>query len=66
MGMAVDANVLIFSRIREEIAAGMTVQRAINEGFGRAFTAILDANLTTCWSAASCSPWAPARSKASR
>ncbi|WP_025109226.1 protein translocase subunit SecD [Pseudomonas sp. H1h] len=47
MGMAVDANVLIFSRIREEIAAGMTVQRAINEGFGRAFTAILDANLTT-------------------
>jgi preprotein translocase subunit SecD len=47
MGMAVDANVLIFSRIREEIAAGMTVQRAINEGFGRAFTAIVDANLTT-------------------
>jgi preprotein translocase subunit SecD len=47
MGMAVDANVLIFSRIREEIASGMTVQRAINEGFGRAFTAILDSNLTT-------------------
>ncbi|WP_350613716.1 protein translocase subunit SecD [Pseudomonas sp. HY7a-MNA-CIBAN-0227] len=47
MGMAVDANVLIFSRIREEIAAGMTVQRAISEGFGRAFTAILDSNLTT-------------------
>lgn len=47
MGMAVDANVLIFSRIREEIAAGMTVQRAINEGFSRAFTAILDANLTS-------------------
>jgi preprotein translocase subunit SecD len=47
MGMAVDANVLIFSRIREEIANGMTIQRAINEGFGRAFTAILDANLTT-------------------
>jgi preprotein translocase subunit SecD len=47
MGMAVDANVLIFSRIREEIAGGMTIQRAINEGFGRAFTAILDANLTT-------------------
>ncbi|WP_417693921.1 protein translocase subunit SecD [Pseudomonas sp.] len=47
MGMAVDANVLIFSRIREEIAAGMSVQRAINEGFGRAFTAIIDANLTT-------------------
>ncbi|MDE1195467.1 MAG: protein translocase subunit SecD [Pseudomonas sp.] len=47
MGMAVDANVLIFSRIREEIANGMTVQRAINEGFDRAYTAILDANLTT-------------------
>lgn len=47
MGMAVDANVLIFSRIREEIAAGMSVQRAISEGFGRAFTAILDSNLTT-------------------
>ncbi|NBA95665.1 protein translocase subunit SecD [Pseudomonas sp. R5(2019)] len=47
MGMAVDANVLIFSRIREEIAAGMSVQRAIHEGFDRAYTAILDANLTT-------------------
>lgn len=47
MGMAVDANVLIFSRIREEIANGMTVQRAIHEGFDRAYTAILDANLTT-------------------
>ncbi|WP_426141170.1 protein translocase subunit SecD [Pseudomonas sp. DWP3-1-2] len=47
MGMAVDANVLIFSRIREEIARGMTVQRAINEGFDRAYTAIIDANLTT-------------------
>ncbi|GLX87921.1 MULTISPECIES: protein translocase subunit SecD [Pseudomonas] len=47
MGMAVDANVLIFSRIREEIANGMTPQRAINEGFNRAFTAIIDSNLTT-------------------
>jgi preprotein translocase subunit SecD len=47
MGMAVDANVLIFSRIREEIANGMTPQRAINEGFNRAFTAIVDSNLTT-------------------
>ena len=34
MGMAVDANVLIFSRIREEIANGMSIQRAIHEGFG--------------------------------
>jgi preprotein translocase subunit SecD len=47
MGMAVDANVLIFSRIREELARGMSVQRAINEGFDRAFTAIIDSNLTT-------------------
>lgn len=47
MGMAVDANVLIFSRIREELKAGMSVQRAIHEGFNRAFTAIIDANLTS-------------------
>lgn len=47
MGMAVDANVLIFSRIREEIANGMSIQRAIHEGFDRAYSAILDANLTT-------------------
>lgn len=47
MGMAVDANVLIFSRIREEIANGMAVQRAIHEGFDRAFSAIVDGNLTT-------------------
>ncbi len=47
MGMAVDANVLTFSRIREEIANGMSVQRAIHEGFDRAFSAIVDGNLTT-------------------
>ncbi|WP_278399996.1 protein translocase subunit SecD [Stutzerimonas kunmingensis] len=47
MGMAVDANVLIFSRIREEIANGMSIQRAIHEGFDRAFSAIVDGNLTT-------------------
>lgn len=47
MGMAVDANVLIFSRIREEIANGMSVQRAIHEGFDRALSAIVDGNLTT-------------------
>jgi preprotein translocase subunit SecD len=45
--MAVDANVLIFSRIREEISNGMSVQRAIHEGFDRAFSAIIDGNLTT-------------------
>lgn len=47
VGMAVDANVLIFSRIREELANGMSPQGAINAGFDRAFTTILDANLTT-------------------
>ncbi|MCJ8168718.1 protein translocase subunit SecD [Atopomonas sediminilitoris] len=47
MGMAVDANVLIFSRIREEIANGMSIQRAIHEGFDRATSAIVDGNLTT-------------------
>ena len=47
LGMAVDANVLIFSRIREEIQNGMSVQRAIHEGFDRALSAIVDGNLTT-------------------
>ena len=47
MGMAVDANVLIFSRIREEIASGASVQRAIHEGFDKALSAIVDGNLTT-------------------
>lgn len=47
VGMAVDANVLIFSRIREELANGLAAQSAINSGFDRAFTTILDANLTT-------------------
>ena len=47
MGMAVDANVLINERIREELRDGASVQRAIHEGFDRAFSAIIDANLTT-------------------
>ncbi|MEK9650379.1 MAG: protein translocase subunit SecD [Gammaproteobacteria bacterium] len=47
VGMAVDANVLIFSRIREELAAGNDPQIAIKDGFGRAFTTIFDANITT-------------------
>ncbi|BCD84535.1 protein translocase subunit SecD [Pseudomonas solani] len=47
LGMAVDANVLIYSRIREELANGMSVQRAIHEGFDRAYAAIVDSNLTT-------------------
>ena len=45
--MAVDANVLIFSRIREELKAGKEPQTAIQEGFSRAFVTIVDANVTT-------------------
>ena len=47
VGMAVDANVLIFARIREELVNGLSPQMAIHSGFGRTFTTILDANLTT-------------------
>lgn len=47
MGMAVDANVLIYSRIREELRAGQTVQGAISAGYDRAYTSIVDSNLTT-------------------
>lgn len=47
VGMAVDANVLIFSRIKEELANGLPPQSAINAGYNRAFVSIIDANLTT-------------------
>ena len=47
MGMAVDANVLIFERIREELKLGNSPQAAIHTGFDRAFATILDANITT-------------------
>lgn len=47
VGMAVDANVLIFSRIKEELKNGLTPQAAINAGYERAFVTILDANITT-------------------
>lgn len=47
VGMAVDANVLIFSRIREELAGKATPQQAIHAGYERAFVTILDANITT-------------------
>ena len=47
IGMAVDANVLIFSRIREELAEGKDPQTAIKQGFSRAFVTIFDANVTT-------------------
>ena len=47
VGMAVDANVLIFERIREEIAAGNTIQNSIHSGYEKAFSSIADANITT-------------------
>lgn len=47
MGMAVDANVLIFERLREELRSGRDLQTAIDEGFRRAWTSIRDGNITT-------------------
>ena len=47
IGMAVDANVLIFERIREELRSGKTVRAAIDSGYGHALSAIVDANVTT-------------------
>lgn len=47
VGMAVDANVLIFERIREELRAGKSMKVAVDQGYSRAFITILDANLTT-------------------
>ncbi|MBZ0268230.1 protein translocase subunit SecD [bacterium] len=51
VGMAVDANVLIFERVREELRAGQTFRNAISRGYDRAFRTILDANLTTLFAA---------------
>ena len=47
IGMAVDANVLIFERIREELRSGKTIRAAIDSGYGHALSAIIDANVTT-------------------
>lgn len=47
MGMAVDANVLIFERIREELATGKTLKASVDSGFARANSAIIDSNITT-------------------
>ena len=47
VGMAVDANVIIFERIKEEIKLGKTVRASIDSGFKRAFTSIIDSNITT-------------------
>lgn len=52
MGMAVDANVLIFERFKEEYRAGKTLRTAMDAGFNRAFTTILDSNVTTLIAAA--------------
>ncbi len=47
VGMAVDANVLIFERIREEMRAGKSIQQSIHQGYDAAFSTIIDANITT-------------------
>jgi preprotein translocase subunit SecD len=47
VGMAVDANILIFERMREEKQKGLKIKEVIKEGFGRAFTSIRDSNMTT-------------------
>ncbi len=52
IGMAVDANVIIFARIREELAAGKTVRAAVKAGFDKALSAIIDGNITTLIAAA--------------
>ncbi|HAX78904.1 MAG TPA: protein translocase subunit SecD [Cyanobacteria bacterium UBA11372] len=56
IGMAVDANVLIFERTREELQAGKTLYRAVESGFYRAFSSILDSNVTT-WIACAALFW---------
>lgn len=52
IGMAVDANVIIFTRVKEEIALGKTVQNAMKQGYHKALSAILDGNITTLIAAA--------------
>lgn len=52
IGMAVDANVIIFARIREELGAGRTVKQAIDAGYSKALSAIIDGNVTTLIAAA--------------
>ena len=52
IGTAVDANVIIFERVKEELSNGKTIRAAVDSGFHRAFTAILDSNVTTIIAAA--------------
>ena len=47
IGMAVDANVIIFERIKEELKIGKTVRSAVDAGFNRALSAVIDSNITT-------------------
>lgn len=47
IGMSIDANVLIFERIREELASGSNIKQAVNVGYNKAFSSILDSNITT-------------------
>jgi preprotein translocase subunit SecD len=47
IGMAVDANVLIFERIREELSTGKTAKASVDSGYARAYSAIIDSNITT-------------------
>jgi preprotein translocase subunit SecD len=51
LGMAVDSNVLVFERIREEMREGKTVRASIEQGFSRAFATVIDTHLTTIISA---------------
>ena len=52
LGMAVDANIIIYERLKEEIKSGKTLRSAIDAGFKRGFVAILDSNVTTLIAAA--------------
>ena len=47
LGMAVDANVIIFERMKEELKLGKTIKASVDSGFNKAFSAILDSNITT-------------------
>ena len=64
IGMAVDANILIFERMKEEIRAGKTLVPAIEAGFNRAWSSILDSNVSRSWSRPGCTgrgrPWCAA------
>ena len=65
IGMAADANVLIYERIREELRNGNSPQASIHAGFDKAFSAIADSNVTTLIAASCCLRSAPGRSRAS-